>query len=170
MDNQIYNHYLSDPNAAPLFGKALFRDVVLNDLLGDDASSIAYWEGKQLARHFPLGSVDDVVRFFQQAQLGDLMLQKQSAKEWHFTLSGEPVTTRLSLQPNATFSLEAGFLAQTAQQMIGVVAETEMGEAPKHAHGITLIVHLDPKDAVMDPQELNPMTLIETPTDPASLN
>ncbi|WP_173021278.1 YslB family protein [Secundilactobacillus folii] len=160
MDNQIYSHYLSNPELAPLFGKALFRDVVLNDLLGDDASSISYWEGKQLARRFSLGSIEDVVRFFQQAQLGDLMLQKQSAREWQFTLSGGPVTSRLAIQPDATFSLEAGFLAQTAQQMIGVVAETEMGETPKRANGISLVVHLDPKDPVSDPQELKPMPII----------
>lgn len=160
MNNQIYAHYLSDPESAPLFGKALIRDVVLNDLLGTDAGSIAYWEGKQLARRFTLGSIQDLVRFFQQADLGDLMLQKQTAKEWQFTLSGKPVTTRLSLQPDATFSLEAGFLAQTAQQMVGVVAETEMGEKPKRAEGISLIVHLDPKDAISDPTELNPMKII----------
>ncbi|GAX05234.1 hypothetical protein IWT25_00538 [Secundilactobacillus pentosiphilus] len=161
MNNQIYAHYLSDSESAPLFGKALFRDVVLNDLLGTDAGSIAYWEGKQLARRFTLGSIQDLVSFFQQAELGDLMLQKQSAKQWQFTLSGKPVTSRLSLQPDATFSLEAGFLAQSAQQMVGVVAETEMGEKPKHADGISLVVHLDPRDAVSDPQELNPMPIIK---------
>lgn len=161
MDNQIYTHYLSNPEIAPLFGKALFRDVVLNDLLGKDASSISYWEGKQLARRFSMGSIDDMVTFFKQAELGDLMLQKQSAKEWRFTLSGDPVTARLALEPNTTFSLEAGFLAQTAQQMIGVIAETEMGEAPKRANGVSLIVHLDPKDAVSDPQELTPMPVIK---------
>ncbi|MCH5462588.1 DUF2507 domain-containing protein [Lactobacillus sp. LC28-10] len=161
MNNQIYAHYLTDPEAAPLFGKALFRDVVLNDLLGADAGSIAYWEGKQLARRFTLGNIDDLVHFFQQAELGDLMLQKQSGKEWLFTLSGKPVTSRLALQPDATFSLEAGFLAQTAQQMVGFVAETEMGEKPKRADGIQLVVHLDPKDAVSDPQELNPMKIID---------
>ncbi|KRK97246.1 hypothetical protein FD04_GL002108 [Secundilactobacillus odoratitofui DSM 19909 = JCM 15043] len=160
MENQIYSNYLSDAQQAPLFGKALFRDVVLNDLLGADASSIAYWEGKQLARRFALGSIEDVVTFFRQAQLGDLMLQKQSAKEWRFTLSGLPVTSRLTLQADATFSLEAGFLAQTAQQMIGVIAETEMGERPKRANGISLVVHLDPKDQVADPMELDTMSII----------
>lgn len=161
MNNQIYAHYLSNPENAPLFGKALFRDVILNDLLGADAGSIAYWEGKQLARRFTLGSIQDLVIFFQQAELGDLMLQKQSAKQWQFTLSGQPVTSRLSLQPDATFSLEAGFLAQTAQQMVGVVAETEMGEKPKRADGISLIIHLDPRDAVSDPQELTPMPIVK---------
>ncbi|GAX02186.1 DUF2507 domain-containing protein [Secundilactobacillus silagei] len=161
MNNQIYKHYLSDPETAPLFGKAFFRDVILNDLLGADAGNIAYWEGKQLARRFTLGSITDLVTFFQQTDLGELTLQKQSAKEWRFILNGKPVTSRVALQPDATFSLEAGFLAQTAQQMVGIVAEAEMGEKPKHAEGILLIVHLDPKDSVSDPQELDPMTIID---------
>lgn len=161
MDNQIYSHYLANPEQAPLFGKALFRDVILSDLLGEDASSISYWEGKQLARRFQLGRVEDIVLFFKQAQLGDLMLQKQGPKEWDFTLSGLAVTSRLDLDPQVTFSLEAGFLAQTVQQMLGVIAETEMGERPKRAQGISLVVHIDNKDLISDPQELQAMNMID---------
>lgn len=173
MDNQIYAHYLNDPATAPLFGKALLRDVVLTDILGADAGNIAYWEGKQLARRFELGNVTDIALFFEQAQLGHLTLEKQTAKEWRFTLTGLPVTTRLSYTETAApFMLEAGFLAQSVEQMIGVVAETEAQDPQKnrHADAVTLIVHLDPKDATSDPHELNPMTLThpDAPSDPQS--
>ncbi|WP_288528490.1 YslB family protein [uncultured Secundilactobacillus sp.] len=162
MNNEIYDQYLENPDRAPLFGQALIRDVVLPDILGDDVDNIAYWEGKQLARRFQLGNIEDLSRFFQQAAFGTLQLTTQTAKEWQFSLSGAPVASRLAYNLQAPFMLEAGFLAQTVEQMIGVVAETKTPLAtPKTpTDAITLSVHLDPQDAIADPAELTPMTLI----------
>lgn len=162
MDTQIYTNYLTDPNNSGLFGQALLRDVILTDILGPDASNIAYWEGKQLARRFKLGSASDIAVFFAQAQFGTLSLTKQSATQWQFELTGKPVELRVATDPKAAFTLEAGFLAATVEQMIGVVAETEVAPLTRSrkALAITMTVHLDPKDPVSDPQELIPMKLI----------
>lgn len=162
MNNEIYNRYLADPNRSDYFGLALLRDVILPDILGADVANIAYWEGKQLARRFQLGNINDLRLFFAQAAFGDLTLEKQSAKEWRFTLAGEPVLSRIANDASVPFMIESGFLAQTVEQMIGVVAEAEVTSTKRD--GVALSVHLDPSDAVLDPTELTPMTLIE-PTD-----
>ncbi|KRM74662.1 YslB family protein [Secundilactobacillus collinoides] len=162
MDTQIYTQYLTDPNNAGLFGQALLRDVILTDILGPDASNIAYWEGKQLARRFKIGSANELAIFFSQAQFGTLTLTKQTATQWQFQLTGDPVNMRIASNPKAAFTLEAGFLAESVEQMIGVVAETEVTPVTKthKSIAVNMTVHLDPKDPTSDPQELIPMKLI----------
>lgn len=147
-----------------LFGQALFRDVILPDILGNDVANISYWEGKQLARRFQIGNINDLSVFFKQASFGTLQLINQTATDWQFNLFGEQVSSRLAYKNTlkAPFMIEAGFLAQTVEQMIEVVTEAETPVAiPKKATDIvTLNIRLDPKNAVINPTDPDPMTII----------
>ena len=56
---------------------------------------ILYWAGKQLARKFPLTSMDEVVSFFENAGWGYLVIAKETQNEMELTLSGEIINRRL---------------------------------------------------------------------------
>ena len=96
----------------PAFGYEIIREIVLQDILGEDSYQILYWAGKQLARKFPLASISEVIAFFQSSGWGQLVVEKETKNEMEFTLIGELVNRRLDLYSNCHFQLEAGFLAE----------------------------------------------------------
>jgi predicted hydrocarbon binding protein len=98
------------------FGYELIREHVLGEILGAHESEILYWAGKSLARKFPLFSLDEAPSFFQQANFGELTLEKASKDETVFMLKP------LKLE-NRCFKLEAGFLAQQKQKIEGFLTE-----------------------------------------------
>ncbi|GAK48027.1 hypothetical protein LOSG293_170290 [Secundilactobacillus oryzae JCM 18671] len=153
MQNSIYSQYLSNDRLSDLFGLALLRDVVLPDLMGDDVNNILYFEGKKLARRFPLANQSDEITFFEQAKFGHLEQVKTTTKQVVWLLSGIEVEPRLK-QPES-FMLEAGFLAQQVEQQLGFIAEAEV---KKEKHGIEITVHVDPKD-LLEAEEVDPQTL-----------
>ena len=96
----------------PTFGYELIREILLQDILGEDSYHILYWAGKQLARKFPLTSMNEVISFFQSAGWGELIIKKETKNEMELTLTGEIINRRLDLYTNTHFQLEAGFLAE----------------------------------------------------------
>ena len=155
MQTDIYQQYLNQKDLSPYFGQALIRDIILPDILGDDMNDILYFEGKQLARRFPLANPADVIIFFSQANLGTLAQIKINAKQVIWNLSGTAVQPRVA-NPQS-FMLEAGFLAQQSQRQLGLLAEAEVKlEKKGHSESVQITDHVDPKD-VLEPET--------TPTD-----
>ncbi|CAG9619552.1 YslB family protein [Sutcliffiella rhizosphaerae] len=107
----------------PIFGYELIRDMLLPDLLGKDHTQIIYWAGKQLARKFPIDTHEDFTQFFREAGWGELEITEQSKYEVKFVIRGKMVERRLDLNKDATFQLEAGFLAEQIQRQKGKTAE-----------------------------------------------
>lgn len=107
----------------PVFGYELIRDMLLPDLLGKDHTQIIYWSGKQLARKFTIDTQEQISQFFKEAGWGELELIEQKKNEMKYLLSGELVKRRLELNKDASFQLEAGFLAEQTQRQKGKTAE-----------------------------------------------
>lgn len=107
----------------PVFGYELLRDMLLPDLLGKDHAQIIYWSGKQLARRFTISTQEEISQFFNEAGWGKLEIIEQNKYEITYLLSGDMVKRRLELNKDATFQLEAGFLAEQIQRQKGKTAE-----------------------------------------------
>lgn len=131
------------------FGYELIREVLLQELLGDDASEILYWAGKKLANKYPLNSLEEVISFFQNASWGKLSLVKQTKNEIELELFSELIKERYEQNKHCTFQLEAGFIAQQIELQKGVICEAF--EHPKKKKGKVLFtVKWDNKDTVID--------------------
>ena len=113
----------SEPLAVTAFGYELVREVLLPELLGKDTPENLYWAGKRLARKYPLSTLDETFRFFHDAGWGALTIKEESRKEMVIELSSELISSRLKNNPNTTFQLEAGFIAQQMEQQKKVTAE-----------------------------------------------
>ncbi|OKO97186.1 YslB family protein [Geobacillus proteiniphilus] len=129
------------------FGAELLRHSLLPELLGKDAASLLYWAGKQLARRYPLETLDDVAVFFERAGWGALSVGEERNDELSIELSGPIIAARFSLYGSCSFQLEAGFLAQQIEQQKRFV--TEAVELPsKQAGKARILVKWDRKQAI----------------------
>ncbi|AZV44635.1 YslB family protein [Peribacillus asahii] len=129
----------------PTFGYELIREIVLDNILGQDSYQILYWTGKQLARKFPLSSMGEVVAFFQSAGWGDLIIEKETKNEMELTLTGEIINRRLELYSDCHFQLETGFLAEQSALQKKCSSEA-VAEIKKRAKRVIFTVQWDPKD------------------------
>ncbi|HLR52315.1 MAG TPA: YslB family protein [Candidatus Avamphibacillus sp.] len=107
----------------PGAGYDVLRYVGLHDLLGEEASSILYFMGKNLARKFELNSIDDLYYFFDKMGWGKLELVKKKRKEFIFTLLADSIVHRLKSPLDTEFRLEAGFLAEGIQLIDNIECE-----------------------------------------------
>jgi hypothetical protein len=114
-------------SAAPanVFGLILLRDRLLPDLLQDDQQEILYWAGKSLARDVTLNGINALEQFFAAAGFGVLQMTSQKAVEQTWKLTGPVVDERLAENKDASFDLEAGFLAQATEMQLGFGAEAQ---------------------------------------------
>ncbi|OQP06376.1 hypothetical protein B1690_09535 [Geobacillus sp. 46C-IIa] len=129
------------------FGAELLRHSLLPELLGKDGAALLYWAGKQLARRYPLATMEDIAVFFERAGWGTLSAGEERKDELHIELSGPIVSARLSLYDSYTFQLEAGFLAQQIEQQKRFV--TEAVELPaKQAGKARILVKWDRKQTI----------------------
>lgn len=129
------------------FGYELIREVLLLELLGDDAPEILYWAGKKLARKFPQDTIEMTIDFFQQASWGSLTLYKQTKNEMELELFSPLIKERCEQNKNCTFQLEAGFIAQQIENQKGVICEAF--EHPKKKKGkVQFTVKWDSKDTI----------------------
>ncbi|PLR98074.1 YslB family protein [Bacillus sp. T33-2] len=112
-----------EPLSVSVFGYELIREVLLPDLLGKDAREIMYWAGKRLARKFPLGSREEIIEFFKQADWGLLTIKEETRKELVLELRSDLISERLKNKADTTFQLEAGFIAQQIETQKNVLAE-----------------------------------------------
>ncbi|QUG43730.1 YslB family protein [Psychrobacillus sp. INOP01] len=111
------------------FGYELIRDHVLTSILGKHEKDILYWAGKDLARKFPLYSMDEAVTFFNEAGWGTLHLEKTTKDSAFYTLS----TYNLPQSGQSrSHRLEAGFLAEQQQKLTGYLTECYDEEVKKN--------------------------------------
>ena len=129
------------------FGYELIREVLLYELLGDDAPEILYWAGKRLANKYPMNSPEEITAFFHQASWGNLSIVKQTKNEIELELFSELIKERCEQHKQCTFQLEAGFIAQQIECQKGVICEAF--EHPKKKKGkVQFTVKWDNKDTV----------------------
>lgn len=131
----------------PAFGYELIREILLQDILGEDSYHILYWAGKQLARKFPLTSMGEVVTFFQSSGWGQLSIEKETKNEMELTLTGEMINRRLDLYSNSHFQLEAGFLAEQCVLQKKFYSEA-IADIKKRSNKILFTVKWDTKDPI----------------------
>ena len=105
----------------PSFGYEIIRDHLLQSILGKHEEDVLYWAGKELARKFPLFSMEEVVSFFAEAGWGHLVLDKEAKDEVHYILTAE-VPEQLKVEQRC-FRLEAGFLAEQKQKQLSFLTE-----------------------------------------------
>ncbi|MBT2643047.1 YslB family protein [Bacillus sp. ISL-41] len=138
----------SEPMAVTAFGYELIREILLPELLGKDTPEILYWAGKRLARKYPLSTLDETFRFFQDAGWGALTIKEESRREMMLELSSELISSRLKNNPNTTFQLEAGFIAQQMEQQKKVTAEA-FEHPNKKSSKILFTVKWDKSDPIV---------------------
>lgn len=139
--------HISDEETVTIFSKELLRDLLLPDLLGKEHAQILYWSGKQLARKFPLGNIDEIAAFFQNAGWGNLEEIKKTKNESEFILDGPIVERRFNLNADCEFQLESGFLAEQVQSQKQRITEAAF-ETKRKAGKVKFIVRWDPKDII----------------------
>ncbi|MEC5187169.1 putative hydrocarbon binding protein [Geobacillus thermodenitrificans] len=133
--------------ALSAFGTELLRHSLLPELFGKDNAGLLYWAGKQLARRYPLATLEDIAAFFERAGWGTISIGEERKDELHIELSGPIISARLSLYDDCTFQLEAGFLAQQIEQQKRFV--TEAVEMPsKQAGKARILVKWDRKQSI----------------------
>ena len=54
------------------FAYELLREELLPDLIGNDSDGILYWAGRNLARKYPLETIEEVIQFFEKVGWGTL--------------------------------------------------------------------------------------------------
>lgn len=113
----------------PSFGYEIIRDHLLPSILGKHEEDVLYWAGKELARKFPLFSMDEAAAFFQEAGWGVLELEKETADSAYYILTAEPSLLNME---NRCFKLEAGFLAEQKQKTLGLLTECYDEKSKKH--------------------------------------
>lgn len=136
-----------DEQHFPYFGYSLIRDVLLPDLLGNESHQILYWSGKVLARKYPLTQPEDLLSFFLKAGWGILTVTEEKRRELELVLSGDVVEKRLKDAPNASFHLEAGFIAEQIQLQKSCIAESFL-ELKGKQNKVLITVKWDKKDIV----------------------
>ncbi|MBC6314728.1 YslB family protein [Listeria grandensis] len=143
------NEEIVNEKMIPVFGYELIRDTLLPNVLGEEAPHILYWAGKELARKYPLETLDELADFFARASFGDLAVTTEKKDEMHLILSGEMVALRLDNDSNVIFKLEAGFIAEQIQHQKKLYTES-YEEVDKRKKTVKIIVKWDRKEIVSD--------------------
>ncbi|MBB6452034.1 putative hydrocarbon binding protein [Salirhabdus euzebyi] len=128
-DSLFTNDYIRQLHI-PALGSELIRHISLPELLGEDAGFVQYYIGKNLARQYPLDSIDEIIQFFQEAGFGRLELTKEKNKEFIFSLSSSLISERFQYKENVYYRLEAGFIAEQLSHILQEAVEC-MDEAIK---------------------------------------
>jgi len=134
----------TDMKMVPKFGYELIRDHVLSNILGKHEDDILYWAGKDLARKFPMFTMDETSSFFLEAGWGLLTLERLNKDEAFYVLTAEDDTLQIEKR---CFRLEAGFLAQQQQKLGGCLTECFEEKSPK-TNSVLLHVKWDLKEKI----------------------
>ena len=118
------------------FPYLLIRDMLLTDILGEEAEDILYWSGKKLARQLQIENKEELYSLFTKCGLGILEQIETDKNKTIFHLTGDIVQTRLSNE-TASFQLEAGFLAEQLTLIENKPIEVQLKKLKKD--GIQLI-------------------------------
>ncbi|QKY69611.1 YslB family protein [Lentibacillus sp. CBA3610] len=98
-------------------GYDMIRYIGLPDMFGTESNTLLYFMGKNLARKLNIESISDIVYAFEKLGWGQLELFKEKKKELVFQLMADSVVYRLSAPLETEFRLEAGFLAESVEQI-----------------------------------------------------
>ena len=156
MAKNYYDSLLHAVAQPETLGYELLRDILLPDLLGQEAPGILYWAGKDLARRLPLQQLADLPAFFEQFNFGHLTLSQQTKNRYIYRLDGAQVKQRQKAFEQADFQLEAGFIAQQTQQLTKAVAE---GQLQPERDAVTIIIQTDQTDRPADSSTGQPIQL-----------
>ncbi|MEY8348736.1 YslB family protein [Bacillus cereus] len=129
------------------FAYELLREEVLPDLIGKELDDILYWAGRNLARKYPLETIEEVTHFFEKAGWGHLSIIEHKRREMHFQLTSPLITERQKQNRHSSYQLETGFVAEQIQKQRNVVAES-YEEQKKRSDSITFLVKWDVKDPI----------------------
>jgi predicted hydrocarbon binding protein len=129
----------------PYFGYEIIRGHVLKNILGKEAQQLLYWMGKQVAREYPLETIDAVYDFFQKAGWGNLTLEKQKKDELQFRLEGPFVEARLQHSEETEFRLETGFMARQFEYQNKRITEA-FEEIKRRKNYVLITVKWDDQD------------------------
>lgn len=100
-------------------GYEILRNQVLPSILGKHEDDILYWAGKEVARQFPIFSMDELPEFFNQAGWGTLTIQEEKENTIIFRVDRSNDTTFQA----SSCQLEAGFIAEQHQQLTKQLTE-----------------------------------------------
>ncbi|WP_051912520.1 YslB family protein [Carnobacterium funditum] len=154
---------------SPFFGQTLLRDVLIPNLLRNETNEILYWAGKEIARQYPLCSIQDIILFFEKAGFGTLMLDKRDHHAIVYRLTGSFVESRIKAVKTLSFNLEAGFLAEQIQQQESNYTEAFYELDTKNL-SVLLILKQDAKDSEPIEQNNAFFTLNKKNKEPDSLD
>lgn len=104
-------------------GYDILRYINLPNLLGDEAHTILYFMGKDLARNLEINNLEDLYYIADKLGWGKLELVKERKQSLTFHLMADAVFHRLKAPFNADFRLEAGFLGEAIQKLYGIECE-----------------------------------------------
>jgi predicted hydrocarbon binding protein len=130
------------------YGLELIRSSLLPSLLGKEHDGILYWAGKDLARKFPLNTIEEIIVFFQKASWGTLELVKETNKDILFHLSSPMISKRNRCDKTISYQLEAGFLAEQIQQINSYITDAYTSEKKGTNYIVIFKVQWDKKDQV----------------------
>lgn len=102
---------------------------MLSSVLGAHEGEILYWAGKDIARQFPIFSIEEIPAFFTEAGWGNLTLLESSKKEAFYELANDIDAIKIKQRK---FQLEAGFIAEQYQKLTGILTECHAEPKPKH--------------------------------------
>ncbi|TLQ51673.1 DUF2507 domain-containing protein [Lacticaseibacillus casei] len=145
MAKSDYTTLLNLPGSVSFFAVTAMRDLMLPNMLGEEQHHILYWSGRDLATKLP---VDETAlpQLFTQVGFGTLTPLKQMRQERQYLLAGDVVATRIRTYDDPDFQLEAGFLAQSLQQVLGFAVEG--GSATQRRdQNVVLTVVMDNQDS-----------------------
>jgi len=98
-------------------GQDMLRYVTLSELLGHEKETILYFAGRTLARKIDIRSVDDLSYLFRLFRWGKLELEKEKKHKMIFYLMADEIVERLKAPYPVDFRMEAGFIAESLEQM-----------------------------------------------------
>lgn len=140
MSQESYNRFINSKRGLI---SSTIRDVLLPAMLGKETNGISYWIGKDIAREYPVASIDDLIALTRQLGFGELSLRKNSKNQKLFRLAGPIVSERLAIDHDkVSFDLEAGFLAMEIEFQVGAAAEAEIVD--RRRASIDIMVQHDP--------------------------
>lgn len=135
--------------SVPAFGYELMRNELIPELLGEETSSILYWSGRKIARQYPVDSEEQLAVFFEQAGWGKLVLAEKRKNKITFDCQSAIIESRIKDHPgSAVFTMEAGFIAEQMQQILGFVAEAYTEIHTGRNKKVVFTVKWDAKDSV----------------------
>lgn len=140
-DELLYNIQVSG------FAYELLRHDFLCELLGNDYEEILYLGGKRLARKYVMNSVGEIITFFEAAGFGNLSMTKESNSKATFSLTSLLILERMKSDQPSSYHLEAGFLAQSFENLKLNISESTI-KIHKKTGTIDFHVEWDPSDSV----------------------